>query len=119
MKCSATLTTPGAAFHRRQRCGKGGRGNQRFATSTHQTPRHAERGEPGYECDVHLELKLIADAGLIGLPNARGKSIAMLSMIRRGPAEDQRCIRSRPSSRNWASSIRAITARSSSPTCPG
>lgn len=68
----ADLTREGQT-HLAARGGRGGRGNEAFKSATRQTPRFAEKGEPGEERTLVLELKLLADVGLLGKPNA-GKS---------------------------------------------
>ena len=77
------MVTPGERFLI-AKGGDGGRGNMRFKTSTNQAPRYAEPGWPGEELWVWLKLKIIADVGLIGFPNA-GKSTFLSAVTRARP----------------------------------
>ncbi|NKD77500.1 GTPase ObgE [Haematospirillum sp. H1815] len=79
----ADMTTPGQRTVL-LRGGNGGWGNARFKSSTNQAPRHANPGEPAKEAEVWLRLKLIADVGLVGLPNA-GKSTFLAAVTRARP----------------------------------
>ena len=81
--CSPTCSSPGQEVPL-CRGGDGGRGNVHFKSSTNRAPRHAEPGFPGEERWVWLKLKLLADAGLVGLPNA-GKSTFLAAVSRARP----------------------------------
>jgi GTP-binding protein len=77
------LTKPGEAFIA-AKGGRGGQGNRRFKSSTNRSPRFAQPGEPGETLTLKLDLKLLADVGIIGLPNA-GKSTLISSISSANP----------------------------------